>query len=141
MLQELLQNLGLSDKKMPPSNEMGGEEKQDSFKGGASRTFTIDSATGIEITDKQSMRYISKSPISAAKKATRRLFDLAKKQKKNVKQIRFVLRETTSGAGSPTYKYVGFRENYDKPITVSLNGNNVTYKYKYTVKSCLQKSM
>ena len=103
----------------------------------ADRSFTIESATGITIPDDASMRYKSKSPIAAAKKATRRLFKLAKGKK--VKQIRFILRETTSGSGGSTYKYIGMRTEYDTPVVVSLNGKEVSYKYKYEVKSCVQK--
>jgi hypothetical protein len=101
------------------------------------RSFTIDSATGIDIPNDASMRYKSNSPIAAAKKATSRLFKLANGKK--MKQIRFVLRETTSGAGGSTYKYIGMRTEYDTPVVVSLNGKEITYKYKYDVKSCVQK--
>jgi len=100
------------------------------------RSFTVESATGISIPDDASMRYKSNSPISAAKKATRRLFKLASGKPK---QIRFILRETTSGAGGSTYKYIGMRTEYDTPVVVSLNGKEITYKFKYDVKSCVQK--
>jgi|GEM_PF-3558258 len=101
------------------------------------RSFTVESATGISIPDDASMRYKSKTPSSAAKKATRRLFNLAGAKK--VKQIRFILRETTAGSPGNTYKYIGMRTKYDTPIVVSLNGKDITYKYKYEVKSCVQK--
>lgn len=102
------------------------------------RSFTVESASGITIPNDATMRYISKTPYAAAAKATKRLYSLADKQKKKPKQIRFVLRETTQGAGSKTYTYIGTRQHYETPVVISLNGKNVTYKHYYDVRSCIK---
>ena len=118
-------------------SKLGGKTRFQGIMEASKRSFTIESATGITIPNDASMRYISKSPYAAAAKATRRLYQIADKQKKKLKQIRFILRETTQGFGSKTFKYIGVRREYDNPVVVSLNGREVQYKYSYNVKSCI----
>lgn len=122
-------------------NKQGGKKpktRKDLLIEVSKRSFTVESASGITIPTDASMRYLSRTPFAAAAKATKRLYKLADKQKKKPKQIRFVLRETTQGTGSKTFTYIGVREKYEKPIVVSLNGKQVTYKHFYNVKSCVK---
>lgn len=75
-------------------------------------------------------RYISKFPLSAAKKAASRMFRNTNKNK-----IRFTLRRTTQGEDKKIYHYEGIRITLSKPITITLNGKEITYKYKVEVVS------
>ena len=138
---EFLSGLMGNDKYGNNDNLLAGGKKKtrgENLVEASKRSFTVESATGINIPSDASMRYISKSPYAAAAKATKRLYSLADKQKKKPKQIRFVLRETTQGSASKTFTYIGVREKYDKPVVVSLNGKEITYKHYYDVKSCIK---
>lgn len=129
-----IRNLGFGNEN---DEVKGGKTRGQLLKKESKRSFTIESATGLNIPSNASMRYISSTPYGAAAKATRRLYQLADKQKNKMKQIRFILRETTQGMGSKTFKYIGVRRKYDEPVVVSLNGKQIEYKYGYDVKSCI----
>lgn len=134
-----LANLGLSMGDNKNEEKSGGKTRRQGLIEMSKRSFTVESATGLNIPQNASMRYISSTPYAAAAKATRRLYSLADDQKKKLSQIRFILRETTQGMGSKTFKYIGVRRKYDKPVVVSLNGKEIVYNYGYNVKSCIDK--
>ena len=89
-------------------------------------------------------RYMSKNGdvASAAKKAGARLFrDLTESQiklreKKGVKGIKFILKETTRGSKNETYTFKVERITLSKPITRTIAGKTIVSKYSFEVKKC-----
>ena len=98
---------------------------------GSKRSFTVESAhkAGGCPTKSHGGRYISHSPLGAAKKAFNELC--------RVKKIRgrctlvIIMRETTSGSAKKTFKYKLERKKLKNPIT--LEGKSGTYKIEYKV--------
>ena len=74
-------------------------------------------------------RYMSKSPAAAAKKAASKLF-----AKKQPKQIKFDLRETTRGSDKKVYNYIAVREKLPKAVVRVINGVEITNKYKIVLR-------
>ena len=98
---------------------------------GSKRSFTVLSAYkhgGCE-TKSHGGRYVSNSPLGAAKKAFNELC--------RVKRIRgrctlvLEMRETTSGSAKKTYRYRLKRNKLKNPIT--LEGKSGTYKIEYNI--------
>lgn len=84
-------------------------------------------------------RYIAKTFGIAAKRAGSKLYNkvnndagFAKFQNKN--SIKFILQETTKGAGKKTKAFEVFRIKLDKPVVVKIKEQEIVYKYKYDVK-------
>ena len=78
--------------------------------------------------------YKSTSPTSAAKKAGNRLFKVANEDKnfdkfKNVKALKFVLRETTRGSKHNVFTYSASRKKLAKPVVVKIGNTEIVYKY------------
>lgn len=101
------------------------------------RSFTI-AGSGIGY---KGSRFISDGPSAAAKKAGKRLFQLVDNEAKfktfnNKKTLKFIVRETTRGAGRKTYYYIVSREEKKEPLVRVINGVEVTYKWDYNVKKC-----
>ena len=94
------------------------------------RTFTVESSsTGVK-----SGRYVSESPLDAAKKAATQLFRKAGGE--NSSTVKMTLRETTRGSDKKTWKYVATRVKKDKPISVKINpgtANEKTIVYKFDI--------
>ena len=63
-------------------------------------------------------RYNSKTPGGAAKKAATRLF-----KNTNKKVIKFTIRQTTQGSDKKLYKYEAKRIKLDKPVVITIKGN------------------
>ena len=103
------------------------------------KSFTIEgSGTGFK-----GGRYRSKTgPLSAAKKAGARLYrDLTESQiklreKKGKKDIKFILKETTSGSSKETLFFKVTRVTLKKPTVRTIAGNTIESKYAYEVKKC-----
>lgn len=93
------------------------------------RTFTVSDS---EI-DVKGGRYTGKSPYAVAAKAARVLFKQAKATKR---EIRFTLKETTRDSSEKTFRYIGVKEQLNKPIVVTLGNSEVSINHKYHVKSC-----
>jgi hypothetical protein len=74
--------------------------------------------------------YVSKTPIAAAKKAARQLFN-----KLNAKdnKITFFLRETTRGSNKKVYNYDAQRKKLDD-VSIMIDGKEVKINWEYKVK-------
>ena len=83
-------------------------------------------------------RYLSKSPLAAAKKMATQLFKLIKTEPKykklSGKTITFTIRKTTNNSNKKEYEYTANQSKLQKPIEVIINGKTIQYKYKLTVK-------
>jgi len=84
-------------------------------------------------------RYIAKTFGVAAKRAGSKLYskinndpEFAKFQNKN--SVKFILQETTKGAGRKTKAFEVFRIKLENPVVVKVNGKDIEYKYTYDVK-------
>lgn len=84
-------------------------------------------------------RYVAKTAGVAAKRAGSKLYSkvnndaaFAKYQNKN--SIKFILQETTKGAGKHTKAFEVFRTKLTKPVIVKIKGSEIVYKYKYEIK-------
>ena len=85
----------------------------------------------IVIGSKETGRYISSNPSSAAKKVVSRLCSVNKHKK-----VEFCIRETTQFSKKKVYgPYLGNRKKRAKPLTVMIAGKKITYKYDSTVRS------
>ena len=73
-------------------------------------------------------RYNSKTPGGAAKKAATRLF-----KNTNKKVIKFTIRQTTQGSDKKLYKYEAKRIKLDKPVVITIKGNEIKYEYKTVI--------
>lgn len=97
--------------------------------GGGRRSFTVMS------TNQKNMApggtYLSASPMNAAKKAARQLFNKAPR----ARTVHFVLRETTRGSAKKTYKYAATKKKLDKPVKVDRGGVKYTISHEYDVKA------
>ena len=85
-------------------------------------------------------RYISSNPYNAAKKAASQLFRKAHneekfKKYKSLKNIKFILRETTSGSSKKEFTYKAVQTKLTKPIIVNIKGTEIIYKYKINITS------
>lgn len=87
----------------------------------------------------------SGSPGSAAKRAAKILFRMVENTKNdpkfkkyakfaNHKAIKFIVRETTKGSDKNSYYYEATSVPLKKPVTLTLNGVEVTYTRKIEVK-------
>lgn len=86
-------------------------------------------------------RYKGKSYTAVAKKAANAIFRRLRNnphfaRHKNVKSVKFLVRETTQGSKHPAMYYEAFLVPREKPVTVTLNGVEITYKHEVRVKSC-----
>lgn len=83
-------------------------------------------------------RYISKSPLGAARKMATQLFKLIKSEQKykiySGKTLTISVRKTTSGSNKKLYTYTAKQIKLDKPIVANLNGKKIVYKNKTIVK-------
>ena len=83
-------------------------------------------------------RYISKSPLSAAKKVASQLFKLIRNEQKykshSGKILNFTIRRTTSGGDKKLFEYTAKQIKLAKPITIVINGKTIQYKNKIDVK-------
>jgi len=95
-----------------------------------SRSFTIDSIykRGRKIGYKDG-RFLSSTPAGAARKA----FSHASRGMKGRVSLEVHMRETTQGSKHKVYSYKISRIH--DPITVTINGDDITYKYQTKVKS------
>ena len=82
-------------------------------------------------TTKHAGRYISKTPMAAAKKALTQ--HCSSKRIRGTCTLVIVVKETTAGSAHKVYAYKGSRKRKD--TTVVRNGTEVTYKYTNTVHS------
>ena len=89
------------------------------------RSFTVSGKSG--------GRYISKSPMAAAKKAFTQ--KCKKANKKGVCSFDITLRETTQGSKQKVYKYKIKRTKLKTPLKIKLGKNDVIIKYKVVAKS------
>lgn len=83
-------------------------------------------------------RYISKSPLAAARKVATQLFKLIKKnpsyKKYMGKTICFIIRRTTQNSNKKVYEYTAKYSKLKKPIQVVINGKTIEYKNSLIVK-------
>lgn len=83
-------------------------------------------------------RYISKTPLAAARKVATQLYKLikteAKYKKYSGKSITFAIRKTTSGSNKKLYNYTAKQIKLVKPIEIEINGKKIIYKNKIDVK-------
>lgn len=83
-------------------------------------------------------RYLSKSPLAAAKKVATQLFKLIKTEaaykKFAGKSISFIIRKTTNNSNKKLYEYTAKQTKLQKPIEVVINGKTIQYKNKLSVK-------
>jgi hypothetical protein len=76
-------------------------------------------------------RYVSKSPMGAAKKAFTQII-----KKMNVEQniinnnSKFILFTIINRYTNKEYKYIGKRIELGKPVVIQKNGKSITYKYR-----------
>lgn len=98
------------------------------------RSFKI-SGAGIPFTGG---RYVGKTFSIASKRAASMLYrkvnnDPSFAKYKSKPSIKFILKETTKGSAKKTKAYIVNRVELDKPIVISRNGVEVSYKFKYVV--------
>jgi hypothetical protein len=83
-------------------------------------------------------RYISKSPLAAAKKVATQLFKIIKKsatyKKYMGKTISFSIRRTTQNSDKKVFEYTAKYSKLKKPIQVVINGVTIEYKNSLIVK-------
>ena len=77
---------------------------------------------------KQGGRYISKSPLGAAKKAFNR--ECSTSKIRGVCSLVIILKETTSNSKHKLYRYQIKRSILVKPLVINMNGTEVTIRYK-----------
>lgn len=73
-------------------------------------------------------RYISKNPMSAAKKAASRMFKMT-----NKKKIKFTIRRTTQGEEKKEYHYEAIQVTLKSPVVLNINGKEIVYKYEIEI--------
>ena len=104
-----------------------GEEEFEPIMGGAGkRSFTVVAANH----GKNGGRYMSATPMAAAKKAGRQLFNEAKK---TIRTIHFVVRETTRGSAKKEFKYVITKHKLAKAKTIERGGVKVHVHHEYAI--------
>lgn len=107
--------------------EPNAEEDFEPIMGGAGkRSFTVVAANH----GKNGGRYLSATPMAAAKKAGRQLFNEAKK---TIRTIHFVVRETTRGSAKKEFKYVITKHKLAKPKTIERGGVKVHVHHEYAI--------
>jgi len=83
-------------------------------------------------------RYISKTPLAAARKVATQLYKLIKSEtsykKFSGKSISFSIRRTTAGGNKKLYEYTAKQVKLAKPIEIEINGKKIVYKNKINVK-------
>jgi hypothetical protein len=94
--------------------------------GAGKRSFTVVAANH----GKNGGRYMSATPMAAAKKAGRQLFNEAKK---TIRTIHFVVRETTRGSAKKEFKYVITKHKLAKPKTIERGGVKVHVHHEYAI--------
>jgi len=101
--------------------------------GARRRTFTVESAM---TADRKRVPpggvYRSHDPLSAAKKASRKLFD---KAAKTARHIHFVLRETTRGSPRKEYAYEGVKHKLATPKTLTYGDRVVHLHHRFDVRA------
>jgi len=73
---------------------------------------------------------MSATPMAAAKKAGRQLFNEAKK---TIRTIHFVVRETTRGSAKKEFKYVITKHKLAKAKTIERGGVKVHVHHEYAI--------
>jgi hypothetical protein len=96
------------------------------FGGAGKRSFTVVAANH----GKNGGRYMSATPMAAAKKAGRQLFN---ETKKTIRTIHFVVRETTRGSAKKEFKYVITKHKLAKPKTIERGGVKVHVHHEYAI--------
>jgi hypothetical protein len=94
--------------------------------GAGKRSFTVVAANH----GKNGGRYMSATPMAAAKKAGRQLFNEAKK---TIRTIHFVVRETTRGSAKKEFKYVITKHKLAKAKTIERGGVKVHVHHEYAI--------
>lgn len=94
------------------------------------RSFTVSGTDSNANADDLGGVYVSKTPIAAAKKAARQLFNKLDLADNNVN---FFLRETTRGSNKKVYSYQAER-NKLKDVSIMINNKKVTINWEYKVK-------
>ncbi len=96
------------------------------------RSFTIKSIIkyGNSKSSHSGGRYLSETPVSAAKKAFTKTF--SNNTKKNLK-AKIVIQETTQNSLKKKYTY-SIKRIYN-PIEIKKNNEIITYKYQYKISS------
>lgn len=89
------------------------------------RTFVIVSLNG-----KEKGRYVSKTPVGAAKKVGGRLL-----KQRGQKTATIRVRETTAGSKKKLYTYVVMHVKLDKKKIVLRDGKRISYEYKTVIKA------
>ena len=100
-----------------------------------SRTFTVDAVTrgcSQKVRFNDTGRYVSDTPIGAAKKAFTQICRKLNKCKGRM-TLHYTIRETTEGSAGKLYSYIGRKEFDEK--TVIRDGKPITYKYNVKTKS------
>jgi len=97
-----------------------------------SRSFTIESVLrGNKRVNFTGGRYISDSPMNAAKKAFSKACQFSRAKGKCVMKIK--IRETTSGSDKKEFTYKVSRVY--NPITIERDGETILYKYSVKIQS------
>ena len=80
-------------------------------------------------------RFSGSKPKQAANKALTSILRKRQRDKKNTEgEIRFSIVECTRGSKRKQYNYIGKRIELDDPVTVTIKGKEVTYKYSNNVR-------
>ena len=103
-----------------------GDEDPNQMGGAGKRSFTVVAANH----GKNGGRYMSATPMAAAKKAGRQLFNEAKK---TIRTIHFVVRETTRGSAKKEFKYVITKHKLAKAKTIERGGVKVHVHHEYAI--------
>jgi len=87
--------------------------------------------------------YTGSTPAQAAKKAGKALFQRVAKnvhfrRHKNAKSIKIMLRETTRTSTHEEFYYEVHRTEKKNPITRTIAGVEVVYKYDYHTNACVK---
>ena len=94
------------------------------------RSFTVTGTDTNANTDDLGGVYVSKTPIAAAKKAARQLFN---KLELNDNSVIFFLRETTRGSNKKVYSYQATRKKLTN-VSIMINNKEVKINWEYIVK-------
>jgi len=92
-----------------------------------SRTFTIEKSEN----NVEGGHFVSGSPYNAAKKASRKLF----KDEKTKTELRFTLREQTSGSAKKEFQYIAFKHVLSEPRIIKRGNVEIKVGTEYKVKS------
>lgn len=75
-------------------------------------------------------RFISASPLGAARKAVRSIYN---KTNGHPKSVKFTLVETTRGSKHKEFSYEGKKVKLSRPIHINRDGNDIVVEYEYNV--------